>query len=250
MSYNDQIRELDNRKGSIAENPLIHWDITSYSQHQTKTPGASATTFHVVLDYRLEAFHKPLKHTIRPLATSYGHNKKEPMIHDCAAWRLAHELGGILEEIVAPTVLRDHPDTGWGSLSRRWYGIAKTMEPMHNRPDQALAAAFFDSLIAQQDRHLGNMRWNDKDQHLGLYDHGFAFAVPGDYCNHSDFVKWRWGTKQQGLQSWEREALTQLLNSHDLLGMRAFLKKERAQRLEHRAQEMLSQDSILALKAF
>jgi hypothetical protein len=37
-----------------------------------------------------------------------------------------------------------------------------------------LPAAFFDSLIAQQDRQPGNWRWDDN--RLTLIDHGYAFA--------------------------------------------------------------------------
>jgi hypothetical protein len=108
------------------------------------------------------------------------------------------------------------------------------------------AVGFFDALIAQQDRHLGNMRWDSGSQRLGLFDHGYAFAVPGDYFNHSAFVEWRWNAGQQRLDAWEVAALQGLLNSYELHAVAPMLAPHRAQRLEERAQLMLASGAILA----
>ena len=57
-------------------------------------------------------------------------------------------------------------------------------------PDDCIAAAFFDSLIGQQDRHRGNYRWDATNEKLGLIDRGFAFAhAPDQYFNRSVFVE-------------------------------------------------------------
>jgi hypothetical protein len=121
---------------------------------------------------------------------------------------------------------------------------------MIHRPDQSLAAAFFDSLIAQQDRHMGNFRWDSATQHLGLFDHGLAFALPGNEFNASCFVEWRWNTGRQALEQWELDALTALVRSHDLHGLTTMLRPDRATRLEERAHQMARLGSILPLKAF
>lgn len=253
VSYNDQVRRLLDRQGSIAENDLIHLPIVSYAQHQTPNPGAAPEqTFHVVLgsNWQIEAFHKPFGRVNVALAGQFNQHHREPPINDCAAWRLAHEIGGIIEEIVAPTVMRFHPNEGWGGLSKKWHGQGQTSEPMIQRPDQAKATAFFDSLVGQQDRHFGNIRWDQANHHLGLFDHGFSFAVPGQRFNHSKFVEWRWNQGTEGLENWEEDALVQLRKSHDLHGLADFLRAERAQALESRAQRMLASGSILRLGEF
>jgi hypothetical protein len=251
VNYSQQAQAVITRQGSIAENELIHLRITSYQQHRTAHPGAfPQSTFHTSLEHRLEAFHKPFTHVIVPQANFYGHHHREPPIHECVAWRLAHAIGGPLDEIVAPTVMRFHHKTGWGSLSARQVGVGTTIEPMLRRADQSLAAAFFDSLIGQQDRHLGNFRWDAGTNHLGLIDHGFAFALPGDEFNESCFVQWRWSTGQQALEQWERDALDVLLKSHDLLGLDQMLQQPRAARLQERAGEMVQNDTILPYQAF
>jgi len=250
VTFSDQVRSLVQRQGSTAEDDLLFQPLTSYSQHQTANPGARpAATFHVVLAGTIEAFHKPFSRVDVALAHAYRQHRREPPIHECAAWRLARSLGGEVEEIVAPTVMR-HLHGEWGSLASRWYGDAATIKPMLQRPDQCLAAAFFDSLIAQQDRHLGNIRWDDGKQHLGLFDHGYAFADPGATLNESAFVAWRWQQGKEALGQWEHDALIDLLGSHDLHGMTEFLQSRRANALEDRARRMLQSGRILVLGDF
>lgn len=251
MSYSDQVQRLVDRQGSVVENDLLNLQITSYTQHQTAHPGAAPEqTFHVTLDWTIEAFHKPFKFVNVALAGQFDQHHREPPINDCVAWRLAHAIGGTPEEIVAPTVMRFHDPEGWGGLSKKWRGVGQTMEPMLKRPDQSRATAFFDCLIGQQDRHFGNIRWDDTNQHLGLFDHGFAFAVPGHRFNHSAFVQWRWGQGQQALDQWEKDALDELLQSHDLHGLADFLRDLRAEALEERAKRMLAGGEILPFREF
>jgi hypothetical protein len=246
MSYQTQAQAIIDRQGSLVENDLIYLEITSYQQHQTMHPGAKpAATYHVVLEGRVEAFHKPFVNSNVPLADFYGHHRLEPSIHECVAWRLAHALGAPLDDIVAPTVMRDH-EGNWGSLSLRQAGYGgSTIDPQVGNPSQSLAAAFFDSLIGQQDRHAGNLRWDAATTHLGLFDHGYCFANPGDLFNQSMFVRWRWDIGQEALQSWEVAALRDLLDSHDHLGMADFLRPGRLRNLLARAALILSAGVIL-----
>jgi hypothetical protein len=111
-----------------------------------------------------------------------------------------------------------------------------------------LPAAFFDSLIAQQDRHDGNWRWNG--ERLKLIDHGYTFALPGAILNYSDFVVARHGHGAAGLLTEERDALTRLLADADLLGMARFLLSDRARALADRARLMLKRGEILHLGEF
>lgn len=252
MSLNDQIQALVNRQGSAAENELLTLPVTLYVPLNTATAGSSKA-YEAILDRRLEAIHKPIAGVNKTVAKMYGHHPKEPAIHDCAAWRLAHELGGVLEEIYAPTVMWADPNTNsWGSLSKRWAGAGGGLplsQAIQARWDQAKAAAFFDSLIGQQDRNANNLKWDVASNHLGLFDHGFAFALPDGrhYFNASYFVQERWSRGEEDLEPWETQGLADLVASYDLLGMRAFLSKDRADRLGGRAQKMLAQGTILRL---
>ena len=117
-------------------------------------------------------------------------------------------------------------------------------------PPQCRAAAFFDCVVAQQDRHLGNLRWDAATRRLGLYDHGYAFALPGDYLNASVFVDWRHGQGQPHLEQWERDTLDQLLGSGDLLGVGDMLPSDRADALEDRARRMRQVDEVLTAGQF
>lgn len=252
MSFNDQIQALVDRQGSIAENDLLYLPVTTYTAHSTGTPGASSA-YYVILGGSIEAIHKPISGVNKTLVRMYKHQFKEPAIHDCAAWRLAHAIGGMLEEVVAPTVMWHHHTTRWGSLSKRWLGtsgLPAAGESVRERPDQADAAAFFDSLIGQQDRNVNNLKWDAQAKHLGLFDHGFAFALPTHPLNTSFFVEERWKQGRQQLAAWEAKALNDLLASYQLHGVHAFLARDRAKRLEQRAQEMIANGTILPAGSF
>jgi hypothetical protein len=77
-------------------------------------------------------------------------------------------------------VLREYAGED-GSLSLRASGWPRDTAPTLN-PTWCLPAAFFDSLIAQQDRHDGNWRWDG--ERLTLIDHGYTFALPGAPARH------------------------------------------------------------------
>ncbi len=129
-----------------------------------------------------------------------------------------------------------------GSLSLRASGWPRDTAPTLN-PTWCLPAAFFDSLIAQQDRHEGNWRWDGEQ--LTLIDHGYSFAMPRAILNYSDFVVARHRHGAAGLLTGEHGTLTRLLSDSDLLGMARFLLPDRAQALAGRARLMLQRGEIL-----
>jgi hypothetical protein len=145
------------------------------------------------------------------------------------------------QDLVAPCVLRDYAGDD-GALLLQAPGWPDDPAPTQN-PTWCLPAAFFDSLIAQQDRHPGNWRWDGN--RLTLIDHGYAFALPGDILNHSDLVAARHAHGAAVLLLEERDALDRLLAHPELLGLVTFLLDDRAEALANRARRMLAQNEIL-----
>jgi hypothetical protein len=239
-SVQNRIDALAARQGTSAEEvDLLASAVELYEP--AGSPGANTTWF-VRLESRTEAFHKTFAGTDVSTAGLYGHEPDEPPMHECAAWRLAAALGAPLSGLVATCVLRTCEGEP-GALSRRIHGEGWTDEPMTDTPEQAEAAGFWDALVAQQDRHAGNLRYRPGT--LGLIDHGFAFARPGDHLNWSLFLAWRWHEAEDDLREWEREALSRLLASTDLLGMAVVLAADRAEALAERARRMLDTDRLL-----
>ncbi|HEY7967984.1 MAG TPA: hypothetical protein VID68_13255 [Solirubrobacteraceae bacterium] len=177
-------------------------------------------------------------------ATAFGHHRDQLPINECAAWRLAFALGDPLNRIVAPCVMWSYAGEP-GSLTRRLEGVSRVLDPFTAVPEQCRAAAFFDALIAQQDRHTGNMRWDAAARALGLFDHGYAFSLPGHRCNAARFVEWRWSQVAQALEDWEKAALQRLVIDPTLLGLDSILRPERAQALRVRAEHMLLAGELL-----
>jgi hypothetical protein len=128
------------------------------------------------------------------------------------------------------------------TTSLRAVGWPRDPAPTSN-PTWCLPAAFFDSLIAQQDRHDGSWRWDG--ERLTLIDHGYAFALPRAILNYSDFVVARHRYGAASLLAGERDALTRMLSDPDLLGMAGFLPPDRAQALADRARLMLRRGEVL-----
>lgn len=203
----------------------------------------------------------------------HGHHPTETILNEASAWQLAKRLGGPVAEVATPAVLRTFPAHGVaGVVSARRYGIARNTRAVGRAPGQALAAAFFDSLIAQQDRHPGNFRWHEppwmlrlprvpaaslrrvvraeagKPLGLGLIDHGFCFARPGDFVRpdrRSLFLDWRHAHGRETLSAWEHQALDDLLSDPTLYGLRDFLEHDRAQALADRAELMRRRGAVL-----
>jgi hypothetical protein len=206
----------------------------------TTSPGVNATK-QLELAGGAIVFHKPFSGVHVANAVAYGQTDETPPLHEAASWRLAVALGPPWDEIVVPCVLREYAGED-GSLSLRAIGWPRDMAPTLN-PTWCLPAAFFDSLIAQQDRHDGNWRWDGEQ--LTLIDHGYTFALPGAILNYSDFAVARHGHGAAGLLTEERDALTRLLGDSDLLGMARFLLPDRVQALADRARRMLQRGEVL-----
>lgn len=248
MTFRQRIEVLLGQQTSPAELPLVQLDVRQRAPHQTANPGANQT-YIVLLEDGSVAYHKPFAGISVPLATAYGHHPDEVPINECAAWRLAHALGHPWDDLATPCVLRACEGEP-GSLCARREGLPHALESQLSRPDLWIAAAFFDSLIAQQDRHTGNFRWDAATQRLGLIDHGFAFAVPGAPCNASAFVAWRQSQNQGSLRPEEEGALNRLLGSETLLGLGEVLRPEAGLALRSRARRMLVAGAILPVGEF
>ncbi len=211
----------------------------------TSSPGTN-TTMQLELAGGEIVFHKPFSGVDIANAIAFGQTDETPPLHEAVAWQLAAVLGPPWQELVAPCVLRDHAGED-GSLSLRASGWPRDAAPTLN-PTWCLPAAFFDSLIAQQDRHDGNWRWDG--ERLTLIDHGYTFALPEAILNYSDFVVARHGHGAAGLLTEERNALTRLLSDPDLLGMVRFLLPERTRAFADRAERMLAREEILLAGEF
>jgi hypothetical protein len=167
VDVQDRIDQLiERQRAPLVEGLLLVKDVVLCQPHSTPTLGVNSTFF-VVLDGAHEAFHKPFAGVSTHAAVQYGQDPDSVPLNECAAWRLAAQLGGLVAEIVAPCVLRSISGSA-GSPSARRVGHPHAAEPFLVAPDQCRAAAFLDSLIAQQDRHMGNYRWDPHDSRLGL----------------------------------------------------------------------------------
>jgi len=149
-----------------------------------------------------EAFHKPhdgmrvhpmlempvWRHYEQASAVATG-------INECAAWRLARAIGSPWDTLVPTGVMRWLPSApalvgGWGPLVRKGNGPSGEATPLLLNA-LCWPAAFFDALIGQQDRHLGNQRYEAATGRLTLIDHGFSFPGGGWRLNASAFVEQR-----------------------------------------------------------
>jgi hypothetical protein len=187
MPVQDQLNGLVAHLSRVhTEALLATGNIRLYVPHTTPHDGASATTHATIIDAGggafLEAFHKPAASVNVNLASHYGHDWDEPQLHDAAAWVVAKSLGEPFVSLVCICTVRDIQGQS-GSISAKKPGPPPHAEDVPGilaaLPDQVDAAAFFDVLTGQQDRHLGNYRYDATLRRVGLIDHGFAFTSPG-----------------------------------------------------------------------
>lgn len=252
MAHLDRVRRLLDVQGSHpVERALLFGDVLAYEPHETAAAGLNST-YYVEIEPDLVAFHKPHEGIVPRVARDYGHSLDTPPICECAAWQLAKHLGEPYDRLVAVTVYRavgqpeDDPES-WqdGSLALRHEGAAmKGAVVRRDAPDDALAAGFFDALIGNQDRHAGQFRFDENTGALGLLDHGFSFPIEQALCRGAYFQSFR-RQQQPLITDHEREVLTRLLDSHDLVGLAEVLEPDRAERLRWRAQRMLDLGVVL-----
>jgi hypothetical protein len=240
VNIDSQVAAVNAAQGSLPVERRMLDEVFVGSPAPTSSPGIN-TTKKLALAGGDVVFHKPFSGVQVANAIAFGQTDETPPLHEAVAWRLAVALGSPWQEIVTPCVLRDYAGED-GSLSLQASGWPRDAAPTLN-PTWCLPAAFFDSLIAQQDRHDGNWRWDG--ERLTLIDHGYAFALPGAILNYSDFVVARRGHGAATLSPDERDALTRLLSDLDLLGIARFLSSDCAQALADRARLMLERGEIL-----
>lgn len=243
MSLQEQVDALlAVQGGSTVEDDLLHGRVVAYGGSAT-SPGVNDTRI-VLLESGTQAFHKPFAGIDVQVALAFGHHPDQVPINECAAWRLAVALGEPLAGLVAPCVMWSHSGEA-GSLTRRLGGVSRTPAPLTEAVEQCRAAAFFDALISQQDRHFGNVRWDAAGCRVGLFDHGYSFGLPGQRSNAAVFVDWRWRSGGQALDGWERDALERVVADDALLGLDSVLSADRGAALRARADRMLAAGTVL-----
>ncbi|MGI8729288.1 MAG: hypothetical protein ACR2LK_04760 [Solirubrobacteraceae bacterium] len=225
--------------GSSVEQHLLRDEVVVVSPHQTQHPGASTplvVILGVVGKATRVAYFKRFRDQF-PLCVHYGHDRIEAPINEVVAWRLASAMGDPWRQMVPASVLRKIGGFG-GALVNEVPGEAYANTALDCGNDQVDAAAFWDALIGNQDRNLGNFRYDNTTGQLGLIDHAFSFARPGDLANSSVYLTVRHHAGRAAMSSHEHTAVELLLRSADLLGLRRYLASDRADALEARARAM------------
>jgi hypothetical protein len=240
MKVDGQIAAVRAAQGILAVERLMLREAFVGPPAPTSSPGVNATK-RLSLSDGTTVFHKPFSGVHVANALAFGQTTETPPLHDAVGWRLAVALGEPWQSLVSPCVLREHAGED-GALSLRASGWPGDLAPTLS-PTWCSAAAFFDSLIAQQDRHADNWRWDGS--RLTLIDHGYTFARPGDVLNHTDLLVARRKHGAGALLPDEREALKRLLDDGGLLGIASLLLPDRAQALRDRAERMFARDEVL-----
>jgi len=237
----DQLMRLLGR--TPLEHDLMRGAITHHDP-VTSTPGLS-DVYHVRLASGQEAFHKPFAGVLPGNASAYDQTPDDVPINECSAWLIARELGPPFDSLVPTGVLRQI-NGEVGSLCSRKYGIPHDRAPLAVR-ELVLAAGFFDGLVAQQDRHLGNYRWDPGPGSLGLIDHGYAFARPGDLFHRSVCLRERHNQGWARLEAGEHAWLDRIQASGDLMGLQLVLPTDRAVALQARVEGMIRTGEVTSL---
>lgn len=225
--------------GATIEHELLRAGILAIAPVLTQHPGSSRPLAAVLETRRISFFKRFRDQNVR-LCSDYGQHPYDVPLNEVVAWRLAHAMGHPWDQLVPTAVLRQIDGHG-GALINQKDGIVD-LAVFDGAKGQVLAAAFWDALIGNQDRNSGNYRYDAKAHRLGLIDHGFCFARPGDHSNYgSYFLGHRRRNHQQGtgITAQERHALQALIDSGDLHGLRSYLPADRCDALEARATEML-----------
>lgn len=173
------------------------------------------------------------------------HGSDDPCgpLFEAVAWRLADALGGPVAQIVQPVVLRPFEEV-LSSVGLGARGKTNQLAAVLPTP-AAMSAAFFDCLIGQQDRNVGNFKWEPAQRRLGLFDHAFAFARHGDHFQSGVLQAQRHDSDRRRLTDWEQQALRRLLDAEDALGVAPMLPADRLAALLARAEWMLAEGEIL-----
>jgi hypothetical protein len=202
------------------------------------------------------------------MTQGYGHTSPvDVCINDVLAWRLARELGPPWTELVRPTIWHDPPRgidiLASGPLSLVPPGGAGLPQPGFGFARMVADAAFFHALVGAQDQHDTNLRCTLLPPRLGLIDHGFAFARPGDLANPAStaglLLRLRHGERTLGgldyrgvgelsprLEEHERSAIDRLMADLEaLLGIASMLPEDRADAMRDRVRRMDAGNTVL-----
>lgn len=223
------------------ERGLLEGTVLAYDRWQTE---ASGGTFLVVYDNHSEAFHKRHDQLSSVNAHNFGHSLDTPPLHECAAWHFAKALGARYERLLPATVYMKLDDE-WGSVARRLPGAKPGTRAYLDADgkEQVNDAGFYDLLIGQQDRHLGNFMWDPATRRLGLFDHGFCFPAtrdPQDRIRSAQLIDQR-RQKAVKITADELALMERILNSGDLLGIEPLLEPARAAAMKHRIHRLPTQ---------
>lgn len=228
------------------EQEMLHSRVLSSGVHLTAHPGSSHPIA-VFLETRRSGFFKSF---VGQSVTMCGHYKQDPFevpLNEVIAWRLAHAMGPPWMQMVPTAVLRKIDDKG-GALINQRHGPPDAAV-FGEAPSQAASAAFWDALIGNQDRNTTNFRYLSARKSLGLIDHGFAFARPGDPFNESFFLRSRRQANRVPLTPHEREALENLVDN-ELHRLGSFLPRDRAEALQARAETMIRTSCLPVANVF
>lgn len=238
MNLTDRIANLNaaTAHGTLIEQQLLYDEVIEVGTAVTGSPGSSAPLL-VVLESRRTAFFKRFCDQNRTLCAQYGHHPFEIPVNEVTAWRLASAMGDPWRQLLPTAVLRVIDNNGGALINDKLGKVDNAV--FTEAASQISAAAFWDALIGNQDRNMRNFRYDSLHKRLGLIDHGFVFARPGDPINRSSYFLAQ--RRRQGpvtISPREEEVLEELLAS-DLHRLREFLAAERANALAARAQSML-----------
>jgi len=230
---------------TAGENVLLTAPLVRYGSAPS-SPGVNRTVL-VVLGGRTVCFHKPFSGVHPRAAVRYDQSIHTPPIHECAAWVLARELGAPYDGLVPSAVMRSLPNTApeAGSLTMQQPGNRDLYGDALANQAGAWDAAFFDCLIAQQDRHEGNYKWDAGNAKIGLFDHGYAFAIRGHFFNRSFFLEERLSAGHALLTPSETVALQRVVADPLVFGLSGVLEPDRSAALRDRASRMVHSGSLL-----
>ena len=255
---------LQQYRPTPAEDELLRSDVVRMWSAATTTnnPGSSKTNG-VALATRTVAFHKAVAGIDPQQAQGlFGHEPWAVLVNESAAWMIARELGAPWSDWVPTTVIRSlWPQDpalvgGFGSIGHKMAGQPGLPQPLHD-PVFCDPAALWDALVGQQDRHASNYRFDlfgGGGGALGLIDHGYAFAEPGQqryYPHASVFVEQRHTDQRSALGQPEIQTLRSFLSNQNLLDQLAsVLEAGQMQALVDRATRMESSGQLLGVLEF
>jgi hypothetical protein len=240
---------------SLEEDRLLRSDVADYHRAPTTKSGMNSTNL-VTFPDGTKAYHKPFLGADPTLVADYDQSALSQSINECATWRLARFFGPPYDQLIPVTVLRyikadaaairRDPDLkdGWGSLSHARSGRHYAL-PFAGEPDIVDQAAFIDSLIANQDRHPGQYRWDAARRQLSPLDHGFAFPKSAGRFNQSIFLEWRHNDGRAALSAEEFRLTRAVLDDPQMAGLRYFLLPEQIDVTERRLERMIRDAQVV-----